>query len=59
MFITHGLINQLRNAYDIRSVQLEAEDAFLIGKAFASEMVEKNRTRAVIGYDRRKKSKQI
>lgn len=59
MLITQTLMHQLRNCYDIRSINLQPEDAFLFGKAFGSEMIEKGKKSAVIGYDRRKKSKQI
>lgn len=52
-------MHQLKNCYDIRSTSICAEDAFLIGRAFGSELIDKQKKRAVIGYDRRKNSKEI
>lgn len=52
-------MHQLKNCYDIRSTDICPEDAFLIGRAFGSELIERNKKRAVIGYDRRKDSKII
>ena len=52
-------MHQLKNCYDIRSTDICPEDAFLIGRAFGSELIERNKKNAVIGYDRRRLSKEI
>lgn len=59
MLITNTLMHQIKNCYDIRSTNITNEDAFLIGKAFGSELIERNKQKAVIGYDRRKYSKPL
>lgn len=59
MKINPSLIHKLQNSYDIRSIDLTLEDAFLFGKAFGSQLREHDKKSAVIGYDRRELSKQL
>ncbi len=59
MLINNTLMHQLKNCYDIRSTDICPEDAFLIGRAFGSELIERKKKRAVICYDRRRLSKEI
>lgn len=53
------LMQLLKNCYDIRSTQITNEDAFLLAKAFASEIIERNKKTVIVGYDRRKNSKEL
>ncbi len=59
MLITPAFLHQIKNCYDIRSTKFSNDDALLFGKAFGSELIEYGKKRAVIGYDRRRYSKQI
>jgi phosphomannomutase len=59
MLVTSSFIERSKNAYDIRSSKLSKEDAFLIGKAFGSQMYHERRLKIVLGYDRRIYSKDI
>lgn len=59
MLITPALIHQIKSCYDIRSTKLSSEDAYLFGKAFGSELIDRNKKSAVIGYDRRRYSKEL
>jgi|GEM_PF-2952552 len=59
MFITPALLHQIKSCYDIRSTKLTVEDAYLFGRAFGSELIERGKKTTVIGYDRRKNSKNL
>lgn len=59
MLITHTLMQQIKNCYDIRSTNISDQDALLFGKAFGSEMIDRSKKKAVISFDRRRYSKDI
>lgn len=59
MQFNQNLKNQLKTAYDIRSENLTNENAFEIGIAFGIILKQNNYNSCLIGYDRRKNSKNL
>jgi phosphomannomutase len=59
VLINKTLLNHIGKHYDIRSEYLSEEDAFLIGKGFASIVHRTNGKTIVIGHDRRKMANRL
>ena len=59
MQFNNNLMQILKNCYDIRSSDISNKDAFLLGKSFGTHILEQNKRKVIVGYDRRKHSKDL
>lgn len=59
MIFSNEFADQVVSAYDLRSKLFKPEDAFLLGKAFGSEISSQNKESVCVGHDRRSDSKKL